>query len=213
VLVISNGFRLFDVVLFGPSSARSQDRGNAYLANRRAADGRRRPLYQLDRQREVFDDDLEKQKILPIYLLTKNSGERPLSLRRSDITLELPNGSRIIPIQTETVLQWLGWSSGGGGGGPVYGREVIAAIALLPLTLPFAVANSRGSEARKARIADYMEKGFKDVKLNRGDSMHGFVYFWSHFKEDWPLKGNLILRFVNEIDGSDFIVRVPVIEQ
>jgi hypothetical protein len=45
---------------------------------------------QPDRQKEVFDDDLEKAGVLPIYLLIRNSGKRPLSLRRSDITLELP---------------------------------------------------------------------------------------------------------------------------
>jgi hypothetical protein len=56
------------------------------------------PYIQPDRQKEVFDDDLEKAGVLPIYLLVKNN---KLSLRRRseiplvDIALEFPNGYQI----------------------------------------------------------------------------------------------------------------------
>jgi hypothetical protein len=165
------------------------------------------PYIQTDRQKEVFDDDLEKAGVLPIYLLVKNRGEKNLSLRRSDIALELPDGSQISSVQSETVLRMLGrWpTSGSSGGAPFLGRELPAAIALLPLAIPLALADSR---AREARTADYTEKEFKDAVLRKNVSAHGFVYLTTP-STVW-VESKLVLCFVDETDGTSFVVRVPL---
>src|SRR5262245_60523799 len=66
------------------------------------------PYVQVERQKEVFDDDLVKAGVLPIYLLVRNSGERRLSLRHADIKLEFPNGLQCLLDDSETVLRMLG---------------------------------------------------------------------------------------------------------
>src|SRR5262245_55640592 len=170
------------------------------------------PYIQLDRQKEVFDDDLEKAKILPIYLLVRNSGERPLSLRHADIKLEFPNGLQSLLDDSETVLQWTGRD-------PTKSAKLQAAGAarlffLFPL-IPLFIAQKKAIDARIAdyasRVADYKEKDFKDVKLGKDESAHGFVYYT--YTYGIPTKGKLVLRFVDETDGSDFVIRVPVSEQ
>jgi hypothetical protein len=171
------------------------------------------------RQKEVFDDDLEKAGVLPIYLLIKNHGERPLSLRRrseiplADIALELPDGNQIsFSVPSETVLRMLGRIPPSGGGAYMSGKDVgemlYVAIHLFPL-IPFAIAAGVAADrATEARITGYLDKEFKNIKLNKDESTQGFVYltipvtYWGESK--------LVLRFVDETDGSDFVVRVPV---
>jgi hypothetical protein len=191
------------------------------------------PYIQPERQKEVFDDDLKKAGVLPIYLLIKNNGERPISFRRrsemplADIALELPDGMQISPIQTDTVLRQLG--------GDRFARmldkmrfglpqderskherskDIAMAFLLFPLIpifLPGMVGIEVENSAIEARINDYMKKEFKDVKLNKDESTHGFVYFMPS-STPWAMKGKLLLRF-EDTDGTDFVVRVPVIEQ
>jgi hypothetical protein len=181
------------------------------------------PYIQTGRQKEVFDDDLEKAKILPIYLLVKNNGDRPLSLRRrseiplADITLVHPDEYQISPVPTETVLRMLGrWPTSSTGGGH-FSHESAYLIQLSPLLLPlipFAIAGGLAEQkATDARITDYLDKEFKDVKLGKDDSTHGFVFFLPPHETLWSLKGKLVLHFVDETDGTDFVVRVPVSEQ
>jgi hypothetical protein len=176
---------------------------------------------QPERQKEVFDDDLEKAGVLPIYLLIKNHGERAVSLRRrseiplEDIALELPDGSQISsPIPSETVLRMLGRLPPSGGSGQLSGLEtremLYVATHLFPL-IPFAIAGGvAANKATEARITDYLNKEFQNIKLNKDESTHGFVYltipvtYWG--------ESQLVLRFVDE-NGTDFVVRVPVIEQ
>jgi hypothetical protein len=159
------------------------------------------PYIQPDRQKEVFNDELKG--MLPLYLFVENRGDRKLSLNRSTIALEFPDGSQISPIQTETVLQRLGkmasTTSGHCGGSCL--RDVGLVLPLL--------ASKRASEAQ---LADYMEKEFKDVVLSKDASAHGFVFFIQPSGTLWFTKVRLALRFVDEADGSSFVVRVPVSE-
>jgi len=80
---------------------------------------------------------------------------------------------------------------------------------LIPL-IPFVIAGSAvEKKAIAARIADYLDKEFKNVKLSKDDSTHGFIYFMPSNGSE-ALKGKLVLNFVDETDGSDFVVRVPL---
>jgi hypothetical protein len=54
------------------------------------------PYLQPDRQRKVFGENLEEE-MLPIYVLVKNNGERPLSLRHADIKLEFTRRKSVHP--------------------------------------------------------------------------------------------------------------------
>jgi hypothetical protein len=64
--------------------------------------------------------------------------------------------------------------------------------------------------SKEAQKTDYLNKEFKDVVLNRDASAHGFVYYT--FTYGTPTKSKLVLRFVDETDGTSFVVRVPLIE-
>jgi hypothetical protein len=159
---------------------------------------------QPDRQKEVFDDDLIKAGVLPIYLLVRNSGERPLSLRHSDINLEFPNGLQCLLDDSETVLRMLGsWPQRQGS------REELAALLILWPLLPAIIANKKATDkATEARITDYMNQEFKDVILGKDSSAHGFVYYT--FTYGSPTNAKLVLRFVDETEGTSFVVRVPM---
>src|SRR5262245_58769731 len=163
------------------------------------------PYIQTDRQKEVFDADLEKAGVLPIYVLIKNNSDRSLSLRHEDITLEYPSGYQISPVQTDTVLRMLGRK-------PSIGLAIVGALGFggfYPL-IPFAVAGAM-VEKRVADTqgADYLNKEFKDVVLSKDESAHGFIYLMPPSSGLEALKGKLILHFVDET-GSDFVIRVPV---
>jgi hypothetical protein len=171
------------------------------------------PYIQPDRQKEVFNDELKG--MLPLYLFVENRGDRKLSLNRSTIALEFPDGSQISPIQTETVLQRLGkmasTTSGHCGGSCL--RDVGLVLPLLPLIIPLMIPLGLASKrASEAQLADYMEKEFKDVVLSKDASAHGFVFFIQPSGTLWFTKVRLALRFVDEADGSSFVVRVPVSE-
>jgi hypothetical protein len=56
-----------------------------------------------------------------------------------------------------------------------------------------------------------LNNDFKDVRLDKDDSAKGFVFSMLPHQLLW--KSKLVLRFVDETDGTDFVVRVPVNEQ
>ena len=161
------------------------------------------PYIQQDRQKEVFDAELKG--VLPLYLLVENRGERELSLERSAIVLELPDGRQISPVYSVTVARMLERDltlsasdfQGIGGG-------VILAI---PVYIAIRIAEKRATEAR---VADYMNKEFQDVVLNKNASAHGFVYFMPPTGTLWSTKARLALRFVDKTDGTSFVIHVPV---
>src|SRR5262245_10708509 len=172
------------------------------------------PYIQADRQKEVFSDELKG--MLPLYLFVENRGDQKLSLNRSNIALEVTDGRQISPAaQSEAVLRLLGkWPSPPSGrmSGKDLGEALYVGMALFPL-IPFAIAGAVAeNRATEARIADFKEKEFKDAKLGKDDSTHGFVFFMPPAGTLWFTKARLVLRFVDETDGSDFVIRVPVSE-
>jgi hypothetical protein len=165
------------------------------------------PYIETDRQKEVFDDDLKKVGVLPIYLLVRNNSDRPLSLRRADtnldITLELPDGQKTWLMNTEAVLPT---ATPRAANGHSDSKNVISGMLLLFPLIPLFIAGFVAEKkADAARLADYKEKEFKNVKLNKDESTHGFVFFFPYHE-----KGKLVLRFVDETGGSSF-VRLPII--
>jgi hypothetical protein len=172
------------------------------------------PYVQQDRQREFFDADLRKVSVLPIYLLIKNNGDRPLRLRRADtnldITLEPLIGQKTWLMNPEAVLQLLyPHTSGRGDSFDISAQDLGGVITLF--LLPLIIAGTKGAEsAAAARLADYKEKEFKNVKLNKDESTHGFVFFYRPLSGPYHEKGKIVLHFVDETDGSAFTVRVPM---
>jgi hypothetical protein len=80
------------------------------------------------------------------------------------------------------------------------GEALYVAMALFPL-IPFAIAGAVAEKrATEARIADYLNKEFKDVVLSKDASAHGFVFFMPPGTL-WFTKGRLVLHFVDETDG------------
>jgi len=173
------------------------------------------PYIQPERQKEVFDADLKKLGVLPLYLVVENRGDRELSLQRFEaIALELPDGSQINPVDASPIARRLG--RGDGDGGFKRGDEVVGAVMLLPLLFPVALAilaaQTTETNTTEARIADYTNKEFKDVVLSKNDSAHGFVYFMPPEGTLWYTKARLVLRFVDKTAGTSFVIRVPVSE-
>ena len=49
-----------------------------------------------------------------------------------------------------------------------------------PLMMPFIPLILADERAKEARVTDWKDREFKDVKLNKDDSTHGFVFFTSY---------------------------------
>jgi hypothetical protein len=172
------------------------------------------PYIQPNRQKEVFSDELKG--MLPLYLFVENRGDRKLSLNRSTIALEFPDGSQISPIQTEKVLRILDQKPGQSDTGSHKDMAIAIQLGILLspvilLLIPFAIAAEK--RATEARIADYTNKGLKDLVLGKGDSTHGFVFFIPPAGTLWFTKVRLALLFVDETDGTSFVIHVPMSEQ
>jgi hypothetical protein len=170
------------------------------------------PYIQTDRQKEVFDDDLEKAGVLPIYLLVKNNSDQSMSLRHEDIVLEYPSGYKISLVQIDTVLRILDRKNDYRPSIPII---VLGAIGLggFYLLVPFVFAGAiieKKIVETKVAETDYKEKVFKDVKLNKDESIQGFVFFMPPSSGLEAVKGKLNLHFVNETDGTSFVVQVPL---
>ena len=178
------------------------------------------PYIQPDRQMEVFDADLKKSGVFPLYLLVENRGDRELYVQRSTIVLEVPDGRQISPVQSEKVARELerkptaggGGGGGGGVGGGPGGAFGLVVIGLILLAIDYLAVKPAEKKANEARIADYMNKDFHDVVLSKNALAHGFVYFMPPAGTLWSTKARLALRFVDKKDGASFVIRVPVSE-
>lgn len=167
------------------------------------------PYIQPGRQKEVFNDELKG--VLPLYILVENRGDRELSLHRSAIALELPDGRQISPVKSATVAGRLAREpSRVSPSDEVQGAVML--VLLFPL-IPLAVAAiDAQKKTQEARVVDYLNKEFQDVVLTKDASAHGFVYFMPPSGTRWSTKARLVLRFVDKTDGTSFVIRVPVSE-
>lgn len=154
------------------------------------------PYVQPDRQDAVFDGDLRAAGILPIQVLLQNNGYRRLLIRRSNITLILPDGRQISPVGATAVAVKVPAKGGGWGYVPgIYGL----------------VAESMAEDkARQGRVADYRDKELQDVTLVKGESAHGFVYFAPPPGTTTFTKATLTVPVVDIEEGASFIIRLQL---
>ncbi len=128
------------------------------------------PYMQNDRQRAVFDENLNDVGVLPIQILVQNRSERRLRVNPSSITLTLPDGGESSPVTSSAAASRFA---------PHYGKGADHAAAAFGL-IGAVVALSAASAAEKgstARYADYASKELKETILGKDESVHGFVFF------------------------------------
>jgi len=169
------------------------------------------PYMQPEKQKEVFDRDLKKLGLLPIYLLVENRGDLELSLDRAAIVLELPDGRQINRANAAIVvprLETVPWLVGCSGPGANLGSCLVG-VALIPVMLKVADAQRSAHEALKA---EYMNTEFQETVLKKDASVHGYVYFLPPSGTLWYTKVRLALRFVDKGNNTSFVIRVPVSE-
>lgn len=154
------------------------------------------PYVQPDRQDAVFDGDLRKAGILPIQILLQNNGDRRLLVRRSNITLVLPDGRQISPVGATAVAVKVPPKGGGWG----YGLGFYGLVA----------ESMAADKARQGRVADYRNKELQDVTLVKGESAHGFIYFVPPQETPTFTKATLMVPVVDVELGTSFVVRLQL---
>src|SRR5262245_2935787 len=150
--------------------------------------------------------------IIAIHLQIKNNSDRPLSLRRSDIVIELSDGRQISPAETSALrdiqenqkkqLPHGGWTEDG--------KHVLAFLMLSPahaaVLSPFILIAWAVDSSKDPLNLNY---DFKDVQLGKDGSVEGLIFSTTSNEALW--KSNLVLRFVDETDESSFDIRMPII--
>lgn len=155
------------------------------------------PYLQSERQRAVFKADFHKAGVLAIQVVARNDSATAKIVRRPDMMLTLPDGTRISPASADAVATKVGEEGSVIGAYIAFG--VIGALA----------ASSAEEQARTKRAADYNAKQFGDMRLRPGDSAQGFVYFMPP-KGMGFAKASLAVRFVDEGTASDSYITLPL---
>lgn len=117
------------------------------------------------RQKEVFGADLGLWGIIPIQIYLENPGDRPVQVKVSDISLVLPDGTRVFHAGARAVSTKLSRN----------GAMIVGTVAF---GLPGGIAGYYAEEkGRGPRLDDYLKKELQNASLGRGESAHGFLYF------------------------------------
>lgn len=139
---------------------------------------------QPSRQEEVFGDDLTKIAVLPVHVVVSNAAARPVAIAAENFELALPSQQSATPRPSFEISGLLAPEVGvadyatvgvgmlgglGGAIGAVAGRM----LSYLGAT---ALGWSR-DKTLHARGEDYDRKSFKPVKLAKGQSAEGFLFF------------------------------------
>ncbi|MDH3596540.1 MAG: hypothetical protein OEU09_06955 [Rhodospirillales bacterium] len=118
-----------------------------------------------ERQKAIFDANLDEAGVIAIQVLAKNKTKRRMLVRPTDMVLTLQNGRAISTAGVNSVVNKVGED------GSVVGAALAFGI------IGMLAASSAEEEARTARTEDYKHKAFKEVTLAPGQSGHGFVFF------------------------------------
>jgi hypothetical protein len=145
------------------------------------------PYFDPARQRRVFDADLRARGILPLLVVIHNQGTEPLQLRRSAITLTLPDSTERHPLPVATVVgpppakpvQGENSEHIADSGDPHKLARAAAVTAFVAAGLAEERAEATQRRAWKAREADYEAKMLRNTMLAPGTRVHGFVFFTS----------------------------------
>jgi hypothetical protein len=146
------------------------------------------PFLEEARQRAMFDSNFSGAGVLAIQLLVANEGEGKVRVRRTDIALELPDGSVLQQAEKTVVVYVAGGEIPKLAPNPLAAPLVVApAIGIPAGPLAGAVAAVSLAQlaeliAANARLGAMLEnirrKEFQDATLSIGESNHGFVYFF-----------------------------------
>ncbi len=141
------------------------------------------PYFEPTRQRSVFDADFHARGILPLLVVIHNQGTEPLHLRRSAITLTLPDTTERHPLPVATVVgPPPAKFTQGEDSVDIEGTGLTAAV----VATVFVAASLAGQPAEQtqrrsweARVADYEAKILRNTIVAPNTSIHGFVFFTS----------------------------------
>jgi hypothetical protein len=149
------------------------------------------PYVQAERQKAVFDAELNEVGVLPIQVFIQNHGDRPVVVRSSDMRLILPGGMTVDP-------------SGA--------TEVVVKMEKHPVSFRFGSAGADRVFEMKDRRADYLRKKFGDVVLGKKESVHGFVYMIPPRGpfSDVIREATLSVRCVDPESATSFVVYLPL---
>lgn len=157
------------------------------------------PYTDPERQKAAFDADFGEERILAIQVFVKNGGDAPVILRRSDITLALPDGRGIAPAPADMVA-----------------ARLHSAGKVLALTLGFgvvgAVAGTQAASAEhQSRRADYVWKELAaESRLLKDQSRHGFVYFMPPRGTPPFAEATLMVRLIDPQQRAVIPVSLPL---
>jgi hypothetical protein len=121
-----------------------------------------------------------QRAVVGTKLLVMNRASRPVMLRRSRITLDLPDGTRLYPVGPATIAGVSPRVARVAGAGELCLVAPLCAIALLILvgSLASAIARPAAEAAYQARVREYEATSFPDMAfLETGQRAEGFVFF------------------------------------
>ncbi|MGH7186134.1 MAG: hypothetical protein ACREIB_07660 [Pseudomonadota bacterium] len=156
------------------------------------------PYIEPDRQRSVFDADLGGAGVLAFHVFVENKSGKPTIIRRSDMSLTPPEGTRIGPESANSAAVKVGES----------GSVVAASLAFG--IVGALVAGSAEDSARNARIADYRSKEFPEQTFAKDQAAQGFVFFIPPPGTKPFDAATLTVRFVDAESGAVQSVDVPL---
>lgn len=157
------------------------------------------PYTQPERVKAMFDGDLIGAGVLPIQVSVENLGVKRLLVRPSDAVLELSDcGGQTNPVGALAAASKMEGSG-----------KVIAATVGFGL-IGFLAATSAEDKARANRREDFRRKEFPEKRLERGESVHGFLYFLPPAGIMNLSSAKLAIRLVEVDDGKTSVVKVPL---
>ncbi len=174
------------------------------------------PYFEPTRQRSVFDADFHARGILPLLVVIHNQGTEPFHLRRSAITLTLPDTTERHPLPVATVVgpPPAKFTQGedsvdieGTGAAAKFATAVVATV-WVAASLAGQPAEQTQRRAWEARVADYEAKILQNTIVAPNTSIHGFVFFTSPAASGFE-DATLSLR-VETGTSSGVVVQVPL---
>jgi hypothetical protein len=126
------------------------------------------PYLDTERSKATFGGDLKEAGILPLQILIRNNSAYPLTIRKSDFTLQLPGKADYSPVPVAAISDRLeSYESSAG----VVGSTILFGLA------GYLLSSTERDKANQARRADLRNKEMQDRSLNIQESVQGFLFF------------------------------------
>ena len=153
--------------------------------------------YYSTKQKMVFGQDLSQKGTLPVNVYLENRGAQPLTVRPTSMSLELPDGRGVTPTVPPPYTE---------PGAAKTGRYVATGALFGVMGKAAAAAQDKA----KTRLHEkYQQEALGEVTLTRGESAHGFVYFYLPQGIQHAIGAHLIIPFT-PAKGKGGEVRIPV---